>query len=47
MTKIRLNHFGQNDVQEQDKDIGRTATTEIANVGSTKVEVPEDMKKKL
>jgi len=34
-------------VNGEDRDIDRTTTTEIKDVGSTKVEVPDDAKKKL
>ena len=47
LTKFQLTTSAKMTFQEQDMDIGRTATTEISNVGSTKVEVPEDAKKKL
>lgn len=33
--------------QDEDRDIERTMTTQISDVGSTKVEVPEEAKKKL
>jgi hypothetical protein len=30
-----------------DRDVDRTTTTEIKDVGTTKIEVPDDAKKKL
>ena len=47
LTKIELKTSAKITFQEEEHDINRTATTEISEIGSTKVEVPEDAKKKL
>ena len=47
LTKYELKTFAKITFQDEERDIDRTTTTEITDVGSTKVEVPEDAKKKL
>ncbi|MEO6568347.1 MAG: hypothetical protein ABIO94_06250 [Opitutaceae bacterium] len=47
LAKYELTTSAKMAFQDQEMDIGRTNTTEISNVGATKVEVPEDAKKKL
>jgi hypothetical protein len=47
LTKYELKTSAKITFQDEERDMDRTATTEISDVGSTKVEVPEDAKKKL
>ena len=47
LTKYELKTSAKMTFQEEERDVDRTSTTEISEVGSTKVEVPEDAKKKL
>ncbi|MEO7414487.1 MAG: hypothetical protein ABIZ81_14135 [Opitutaceae bacterium] len=47
LIKYELTTSAKMTFQDQEMDIGRTNTTEISNVGSTKADVPEDAKKKL
>ncbi len=47
LVKYELKTSAKITFQEQDRDIDRTATTELSNIGSTKVEVTEEAKKKL
>lgn len=47
LLKLQFRVQGTVTFNDQDRDIDRTTTTEIKDVGSTKIEVPEDAKKKL
>ena len=47
LTKYELKTSAKITFQGEERDMDRTRTTEISNIGSTKVEVPEDAKKKL
>lgn len=47
LTKYQVHVTGTVSFNGNDRDVDRTTTTEIKDVGSTKVEVPEDAKKKL
>lgn len=47
LSKYVVNVQGTVNFNGEDRDIDRTTTTEIKNVGSTKLEVPEAAKKKL
>lgn len=47
LTKFQSHVTGTVSFGGQDRDMDRTTTTTISNVGSTKVEVPDDAKKKL
>ena len=47
LAKYELTTSAKLAFQDQEFDMARTNTTEISNVGATKVEVPEDAKKKL
>ncbi|MCI0535250.1 MAG: hypothetical protein L0Z50_08480, partial [Verrucomicrobiales bacterium] len=47
LSKYQYNVKGSVSFGGNDRDVDRTTTTEIKDVGSTKVEVPEDAKKKL
>lgn len=47
LTKYELKTSAKITFQEEERDMDRTTTTEISDVGTTKVEVPEDAKKKL
>lgn len=47
LTKVELKTSSKITFQEEERLMERTTTTEISNVGSTKVEVAEDAKKKL
>ena len=47
LAKYELTTSAKMNFQDQEMDVGRTAVTEISNAGSTKVDVPEEAKKKL
>jgi hypothetical protein len=47
LTKYQFNVQGTVSFGGNDRDVNRTTTIEIKDVGTTKVEVPEDAKKKL
>jgi hypothetical protein len=47
LAKYEYNVEGTVTFNNEDRDVDRTTTTEIKDVGSTKVEVPEEAKKKL
>jgi hypothetical protein len=47
LTKYEFNVQGSVSFNGQDRDVNRTTTVEISDVGSTKVEVPDDAKAKL
>jgi len=47
LTKYQVQTSGKMDFNGEERDMGRTTTTEIKDIGSTKVEVPDDAKKKL
>ena len=47
LAKYELTTSAKMNFQDQEMDIGRTTVTEISNAGSTKVDVPEEAKKKL
>lgn len=47
LTKMEINVQGTININGDDRDINRTTTTEIKDVGSTKIEVPADAKAKL
>jgi hypothetical protein len=47
LTKYQTHVTGTVSFNGNDRDVDRTTTTEIKDVGSTKVEVPDDAKKKL
>jgi len=47
LSKIQFNVQGKLSFNGNDRDVDRTTTVEIKDVGSTKVDVPEDAKKKL
>jgi len=47
LTKLEVKTSAKITFQEEERDMDRTATTSISDIGSTKVEVPEDAKKKL
>ncbi|HEY7118240.1 MAG TPA: hypothetical protein VH475_16755 [Tepidisphaeraceae bacterium] len=47
LSKFEYNVQGSMTINNEDRDINRTTTTEIKDVGSTKVEVPADAKAKL
>ncbi|MEN9674955.1 MAG: hypothetical protein RIS76_851 [Verrucomicrobiota bacterium] len=47
LTKYELHVQGKMNFNGEDRDIDRTTTVEIKDVGTTKIEVPEDAKKKL
>ena len=47
LTKYELKTSAKITFREEERDIDRTTTTEFSDVGSTKVQVPEDAKKKL
>ena len=47
LTKYQFNVKGTVSFGGNDRDVDRTTTVEIKDVGTTKVEVPEDAKKKL
>jgi hypothetical protein len=47
LIKYELKTSAKITFQEQDRDIDRTTTTELSNIGSTKVEAAEEAKKKL
>lgn len=47
ITKYKVHVTGTININGEDRDIDRTTTTEISDVGTTKVEIPEDAKKKL
>lgn len=47
LAKYELTTSAKMAFNDQEFDLGRTNTTEISNVGATKVDVPEDAKKKL
>ena len=47
LVKYELKTSAKITFQEQDRDIDRTTTTELSNIGSPKVEVAEEVKKKL
>jgi hypothetical protein len=47
LTKMELKTSAKITFQDNERDVDRTATTEISAVGATKVEVPEEAKQKL
>ena len=47
LSKIQFNVQGKVSFNGNDRDVDRTTTVEIKDVGSTKVNVPEDAKKRL
>jgi len=47
LTKYRFNVQGVMTVQGEDRQINRTTTVEIKDVGATKIEVPEEAKAKM
>jgi hypothetical protein len=47
LSKYELNVQGKITFNENERDLNRTTTVEIKDVGTTKVEVPEEAKKKL
>ena len=47
ISKSEIHATGTISFNGNDRDIDRTTTTEFSDVGSTKIEVPEDAKKKL
>jgi len=47
LTKFSYHVSGTISTQNGDRDVDRTTTTEISDVGSTKVEIPDEAKKKL
>jgi hypothetical protein len=47
LTKYQVHAMGTISFNGNDRDIDRTTTVEFSDIGSTKVEVPEDAKKKL
>ena len=47
LIKFELHTSAKITFQDEDHDINRTATTEISDVGSTKIEVPDAAKSKL
>jgi hypothetical protein len=47
ITKLQNHMTGSISFNGNDRDIDRTTTTELSDVGTTKVEVPDDVKKKL
>jgi hypothetical protein len=47
LTKYAFHVTGTMSFNGNDRDIDRTTTTTVSNVGTTKVEVPDDAKKKL
>jgi hypothetical protein len=47
LTKYEFKVTGKVNFNGNDRDVDRTTTVEIKDVGATKVEVPDDAKKKL
>ncbi|MBV8879454.1 MAG: hypothetical protein JO332_05805, partial [Planctomycetaceae bacterium] len=47
ISKLESTLQGKMTIGQREIDINRTATTEIKDVGSTKIELPEDARKKL
>jgi major membrane immunogen (membrane-anchored lipoprotein) len=47
LVKYQMHITGTINYNSNDRDVDRTTTTEIKDVGTTKVEVPDDAKKKL
>src|SRR4051794_36281976 len=47
LTKYTYHLTGTISIQGEDRDIDRTTTVEISDIGSTKVELPDEAKKKL
>jgi hypothetical protein len=47
LSKLELHTTAKITFQGEERDIDRTTTTSISDIGSTKVEVPDDAKKKL
>ena len=47
MTKMRVHLTGTRTFNDQDQPIDQTSTTEIKEVGTTKITVPDEAKKKL
>ena len=47
VSQIQLHTTGTISFNGNDRDVDRTTTTEFKDIGSTKVEVPDDAKKKL
>ena len=47
LTKYQYHVTGTVSFNGNDRDVDRTTTTEIKDVGTTKIEVPDDAKKKL
>jgi hypothetical protein len=47
VSKYELKVKGTVTFNGNDRDVDRTTTVEIKNIGSTKVEVPEEARKKL
>jgi hypothetical protein len=47
LSKYQLNLKGSISFNGNDRDIDRTTTVEIKDIGSTKIELPDEAKKKL
>jgi len=47
LSKYEYNVQGRMNVNNNDVDINRTTTVEIKDIGTTKVNVPEEARKKL
>jgi hypothetical protein len=47
LSKFKVHVTGTMNINGEDREIDRTTTTEIKDVGTTKVEVPDEAKKKL
>ena len=47
LTKYTYHVTGTISIQGEDRDIDRTTTVEISDIGSTKVDLPDEVKKKL
>jgi hypothetical protein len=47
LNKITTHVTGTINFNGEDRDIDRTTTVEISDIGSTKVELPDEAKKKL
>lgn len=47
ISKYKVHVTGTMNINGEDRDIDRTTTTEISDVGTTKVEIPDEAKKKL
>ena len=47
MTKLQVHLTGTRTFNDQDQPVDQTSTTEIKEVGTTKIAVPDEAKKKL